>query len=184
MKNIFALIVLSFVFYSCAIKKPYTEQIKEDYGLAEEEKMRKVQFFTSSTIVLDQVAESSSETTTDESGTLVSSLSSESESLIIQTGTRCIFEGYGPNGEIRVKFEEGDQKFLKFRSKGGQPRGRFYLHADWKASGGPKVKYGGKEYKIDMMRTTKSPKQMYLKVSIKRNERNKRKTRVVKGMKV
>ena len=92
MKNIFALIVLSFVFYSCAVKVPYTRQVKEEFGLKSEEKMRKVQFFTSSTIILNQVAESSSETMTDESGTLVSSSTSESESLIIQANTRCIFE--------------------------------------------------------------------------------------------
>jgi hypothetical protein len=184
MKNIFALIVLSFVFYSCAVKEAYTKQIKEDYDLDVEEKMRKVQFFTSSTIILNQVAESSSETMTDESGTLVSSSTSESESLIIQANTRCIFEGYGPNGEIRVRFETGDQKFLEFSSRGNQLRDRFYFHVeDWKASGGPKLNYGGKEYKLDMM-STKSPKQMYLKVSIKRNQRKKRKERVVKGMKV
>ena len=50
--------------------------------------------------------ESSSETMTDESGTLVSSSTSESESLIIQANTRCIFEGYGPNGEIRVRLKQ------------------------------------------------------------------------------
>ena len=55
---------------------------------------------------------------TDENGTLVSSSTSESESLIIQANTRCIFEGYGPNGEIRVRFETGDQKFWSFFQKG------------------------------------------------------------------
>jgi hypothetical protein len=182
MKNIFALIVLSFVFYSCAVKVPYTKQVKEEFGLKSEEKMRKVQFFTSSTIILNQVAEASSETMTDESGTLVSSSTSESESIIIQANTKCIFEGYGPNNEIRVRFETGDKKYLQFLSKGNQMRDRFYFVADWKASGGPKVNYGGKVYKVDMMRG--AARSSYIRVSKKRLQSTKRKERVVKGMKV
>ena len=182
MKNIFAVIVLSCLFCSCAVKVPYTKQVNEEFGLKSEVKMRKVQFFTSSTIILNQIAESSSETTTDESGTLVSSSTSESESLIIQANTKCIFEGYGPNGEIRVRFETGDQKYLQFSPKGNQMRDRHYFVADWKASGGPVVKYGGKIFKVDMMRG--SARSSYIRVSKKRLQSNKRKERVVKGMKV
>jgi len=182
MKNIFALLVTSVLFFSCAVKVPYTLQIKEEFGLKSEEKMRKVQFFTSSTIILNQIAESSSETTTDESGVLVSSSTSESESVIIPANTKCVFEGYGPNGEIRVRFELGDGKFLQFTPKGRQVRDRHYFVAQWKASGGPKVQYGGKTYKVDMMRG--SARSAYITVSKKRLQSNKRKERVVKGMKV
>lgn len=182
MKNIFTLVVLSFVFFSCAVKVPYTKQVNEEFGLKSEEKMRKVQFFTSSTIILNQIAESTSETTTDESGTLVSSSSSESESIIIQANTRCIFEGYGPNGEIRVRFETGDKKYLQFLPKGNQLRDRHYFVANWKVSGGPKVQYGGKTYKVDMMRG--AARSSYIRVSKKRLQSTKRKERVVKGMKV
>jgi len=182
MKKIFALLLTSLLFFSCAVKVPYTLQIKEEFGLKSEEKMRKVQFFTSSTIILNQIAESSSETTTDESGVLVSSSTSESESVIIPANTKCVFEGYGPNGEIRVRFELGDGKFLQFTPKGRQPRDRHYFVAQWKASGGPKVQYGGKTYKVDMMRG--SARSAYITVSKKRLQSNKRKERVVKGMKV
>ena len=182
MKNIFTLVVLSFVFFSCAVKVPYTKQVNEEFGLKSEEKMRKVQFFTSSTIILNQIAEYTSETTTDESGTLVSSSSSESESIIIQANTRCIFEGYGPNGEIRVRFETGDKKYLQFLPKGNQLRDRHYFVANWKVSGGPKVQYGGKTYKVDMMRG--AARSSYIRVSKKRLQSTKRKERVVKGMKV
>ena len=119
---------------------------------------------------------------TDESGTLVSSSTSESESIIIQANTKCIFEGYGPNNEIRVRFETGDKKYLQFLSKGNQMRDRFYFVADWKASGGPKVNYGGKVYKVDMMRG--AARSSYIRVSKKRLQSTKRKERVVKGMKV
>jgi hypothetical protein len=182
MKNIFAIAVLSLVFFSCAVKVPYTRQVNEEFGLKSEEKMRKVQFFTSSTIILNQIAEASSETTTDQSGTLVSSSTSESESLIIPANTRCIFEGYGANGELRVRFETGDQKYLQFMSKGNQLRDRHYFVANWKANGGPRVQYGGKTYKVDMMRG--ASRSAYIKVSKKRLQSNKRKERVVKGMKV
>ncbi len=182
MKNIFTLIIASFLFFSCAIKVPFTLQIKEEFGLNSEEKMRKVQFFTSSTIILNQIAESSSETTTDESGVLVSSSTSESESVIIPANTKCIFEGFGPNKEIRVRFEIGEGKYLQFTPKGKQARDRHYFVANWKASGGPRVKYGTKMYKVDMMRG--SARSAYITVSKKRLQSNKRKERVVKGMKV
>ena len=182
MKYIFAITVFSLVLTSCAVKVPYTKQVNEEFGLKSEEKMSKVQFFTSSTIILNQIAESSSETSTDESGTLVSSSKSESESIIIPANTKCVFEGYGLKGEIRVRFETGDKKYLQFMAKGNQLRDRHYFVADWKASGGPKVQYGGKNYKVDMMRG--AARSAYIKVSKKRLQSNKRKERVVKGMKV
>ena len=57
--------------------------------------------------------------------------------IIIPANTKCIFDGYGPNKEIRVRFQTGDQKYLSFKKKGGHIRDRYYLVADWRASGGP-----------------------------------------------
>jgi hypothetical protein len=182
MKNIFALLFLGIFFCSCAVKIPYTRQVNEEFGLKSEEKMRKVQFFISETIILNQKVEANSETTTDESGTLVSSSTKESESIIITGHTKCIFEGYGPNNEIRVRFETGDKKYLEFASKGNQLRDRFYFDADWKANGGPTVKYGGKTYKVDVMRG--AARSSFIKVEKKRLQKTRKKERVIKGMKV
>ena len=182
MKNIFALLFLGTFFCSCAVKIPYTRQVNEEFGLKSEEKMRKVQFFISETIILNQKVEANSETTTDESGTLVSSSTKESESIIITGHTKCIFEGYGPNNEIRVRVETGDKKYLEFASKGNQLRDRFYFDADWKANGGPTVKYGGKTYKVDVMRG--AARSSFIKVEKKRLQKTRKKERVIKGMKV
>ena len=182
MKNIFSHLFLGIFFCSCAVKIPYTRQVNEEFGLKSEEKMRKVQFFISETIILNQKVEANSETTTDESGTLVSSSTKESESIIITGHTKCIFEGYGPNNEIRVRFETGDKKYLEFASKGNQLRDRFYFDADWKANGGPTVKYGGKTYKVDVMRG--AARSSFIKVEKKRLQKTRKKERVIKGMKV
>jgi hypothetical protein len=182
MKKLLGLIAVTFVLFSCAIKVPFTNDVKTEFGLDSEEKMRKVQFFTSSTIILNQIAESSSETTTDESGVLVSSSTNNSESIIIPANSSCVFENFGPNNEVNIRFELGENKFISFKAKSMQKRDRYYFVADWKAMGGPVVMYGNKKFKVDMMRG--SARSSYIEVSRKRLQKSKRKERVVKGMKV
>ena len=48
MKKILGLLALVFVLFSCAVKVPFTNEVRQEFGLDSEEKMRKVQFFTSS----------------------------------------------------------------------------------------------------------------------------------------
>ena len=71
---------------------------------------------------------------TDEDGTLVSSSSSEEEIVTIPIGTYGVFEKFGPNGEIAVRFEIGPGKVLTFMTREGQPNGKYFIIADWKAS--------------------------------------------------
>ena len=181
MKKIFGLFALVLVLFSCAVKVPFTNEVKEEFGLDSEEKMRKVQFFTSSTIILKQVGQSSSETTTDD-GILVSSSTDKSETIIIPANSKCIFIGFGSSQEIMVKFELGANKYVIFKSKSNQPRDRYYFVANWSASGGPELMYGNKKFKVDMMRG--SARSSYILVSRKRLQKSKRKERVVGGMKV
>merc|ERR1712182_75197 len=98
------------------------------------EKMRKVQFFTSSTIILKQVSQCSSETITDDSGVLVSSSTDKSETIIIPANSKCIFESFGSNKEINIRFELGENKYLSFKSKSNRARDRYYFVANWNAS--------------------------------------------------
>ena len=182
MKKLLGLIAITSVLFSCAIKVPFTNEVKKEFGLDSEEKMRKVQFFTSATIILKQVIEASSETTTDDSGVLVSSSTNNSESIIIPANSKCIFEGFGDQNEVQIRFELGENKYISFKSKANQMRDRYYFKADWRASGGAVVMYGNKKYKIDMMRG--SARSSYILVSRKRLQKSKRKERVIKGMKV
>ena len=55
MKNLLGLIAIASVLFSCAVKVPFTNDVKTEFGLDSEVKMRKVQFFTSATIILKQV---------------------------------------------------------------------------------------------------------------------------------
>ncbi len=183
MKNTFYLILSILLLVSCAVKVPYTDELKNEFNLDSEEKMGNVQFSISQTIILDQEYKSENQNTT-ENGTLVASSSRKKESLVIPTGTKCIFEGFGANGEIKVRFELGDEKYLVFSSKSdGLKNRRYFFKADWAAQGGPKINYGGNVFKIDMQRGANA-KSSYLQVLKKNLIKNRRKERVIKGLKV
>lgn len=165
---------------SCATQVPYTNLIRDEFALDSEEKLSKVQFYISHTIVMDEVIKNENSTTTS-NGTLINSSSTKKESVIIQAGTPCIFDSYGDRGEILVRFETGESKTLKFFSKNEANR-KYYFDVDWNQAGGPKIQYGDVTYKIDVMRG--SPRSAYLKVAKKKLEKVKRKDRFVRGMKV
>lgn len=167
---------------SCGVKVPFTNQVRDDFSLDSDEKMRNVQFLISHTIFLDQELISDSQNTT-ENGTLVSSSNSKKETIIILAGTKCIFENFGKPGEIIVRFETGEEKVLIFSCKSeGTRNKRYSFDADWSATGGPKIKYGGNTFKVDLLRG--SARSAHLVVVKKNLQKNKRKERVVKGLKV
>jgi hypothetical protein len=182
MKNFFLLLSLATVLISCGVKVPYTTQVRDQFTLDTDEKIRQVQFYTSHTIILNQEKRDDSQNTT-QNGTLVSSSSSELESVVIPALTTCVFEGFGPKGEVIVRFEVGEGKILTFATKTeGSSIKRYYFEADWNSQGGPKINYGGNTYKVDLMRG--APRAAHLLVVKKRLQKTKRKERVVRGLKV
>jgi hypothetical protein len=167
---------------SCGVKIPYTTQVRDEFALDNEEKLSKVQFFISHTIILNQETKSDNSNTTDK-GTLVVNSSSESESVIIPAGTRCIFDSFGSKGEVKVRFENGDNRVLPFVVKSeNSVSKRYFFDADWNAQGGPKINYGDRTYKVDLTRG--SARTAHLLVVRKKLQKTKRKERVVKGMKI
>jgi hypothetical protein len=182
MKQFALFILLALVATSCGTKIPYTTAIRDEFTLDSEAKLRQVQFYTSHTIILNQINKQSSELTT-QNGALVSSSNSQSESVIIPAGTRCIFENFGDAGQLVVRFETGDQRYIPFATKtDGASVRRFYLDADWSAAGGARISYGGNDYKVDLTRG--APRAAHLLIVKKKLERTKRKERVVRGLKV
>ena len=165
---------------ACATQVPYTKLVRDEFSLDSEEKLAKVQFYISHTIVMDEEVKNENSTTTS-NGVLINSSNSQKETVIIQAGTKGIFDSYGTKGEILVRFEVGEGKLLKF-SSGNEANRRYYFDVDWNQSGGPKVQYGGKTFKVDVMRG--SPRSAYLKIARKKLEKIKRKDRFVRGMKV
>ncbi|MFN5415680.1 MAG: hypothetical protein ACK5B9_01400 [Flavobacteriia bacterium] len=163
---------------SCGMKVPYTDKVKEQYNLSEEN-LKKVQFFTSATIILQRKNSMENQGTTD-NGTLVSNESSVENRLIIPVNTKCIYESIEANGDINVRFELGQNKYLRFAIRKGQTNGRYYLLANsWDANKGGEINYGNLTYYA----TTDSGS-AYLQVVIKKLKKIKRKDRVVKGLKV
>ncbi len=171
------LLFVGLILFSCGVKVPLTDQIKEEYNL-NEQNMKKVQFYTSSTIILTKSKVSGSQGTSD-GGALVSSKNSEQDRVIIYPNTKCIFDGFGPNNELNIRFEVGVGNFLKFAVRPNQNGGKYYLKADWKQDQGGQLTYGNQTYFADT-----NSGSAYLMVVLKKLNKTKRKDRRVKGMKV
>lgn len=182
MKKIIGILILFIIFCQCGVKVPYSTQVRDEFSLEDEEKLSKVQFYISHTIILNQEKRSDNSNTTDK-GALVQSSSSESESVIIPAGTRCIFDSYGTKDQIKVRFENGDNKVLPFAVKSENSISkRYFFDADWNTPGGPKINYGGDIFKIDLIRG--NARVAHLLVVRKKLQKTKRKERIVKGLKI
>ena len=165
---------------SCGTQIAYTNSVKEEFGLDSVKKIKKVQFMVSTTIKLVR-SSSSGNQGTDDSGALVSNSNKEEEVVTIPIGTYGVFESFGDNGEIVVRFEIGPGKTISFTTRPGQEGGKYFFVADWKAepTKGGKVSYGNQTYYA-----AKSGGSAYLMVLKKNLHKTKRKDRVVKGLKV
>ena len=168
-----ALIILG----SCATKVPYTEKIKNEFNL-DAEKLKKVQFYTSETIILERSEDQEIVSTTGEGGELVSSERSTSERIVIPPNTPCKFEELEEDGSVLIRFEPGTGRVLTFKERKNISNGRFYLEAQWK-NGKGELDYGGSVYYA-----VRSSASAYLMVKLKKWKKNQRKDRVVKGMKI
>lgn len=177
--KIVSILVILLVFASCATKIPYTSKIKEDFALTDD-KLKKVQFYSSRMIILERKEQAETTATTGQSGDLVVSSSSLSERIVIPANTKCVFEKFGETGAVLIRFETGAGRTLTFaeRTGGAAGSGRFYLQADWKGGRG-ELDYGGAVYFA-----VSGSESAYLMVKLKQWQRNRRKDRVVKGMKV
>lgn len=173
------LLVIGIVLSSCGTRVPYTNQVKDEFGLDTEKQMAKVQFFTSATIILEKNKQSGNQTT-DDDGALVSSSNTDQDRVIIPNGTKCVFDSYGPNDELVLRFETGVGKTISFMMREGSTSGKYYLVANWNGgSRGGDITYGN-----DVYTATTSSATAYLQVIRKKLQKTKRKDRVVKGMKV
>ncbi|NRA12706.1 MAG: hypothetical protein HRT57_12185 [Crocinitomicaceae bacterium] len=165
---------------SCGTQIAYTSAVREEFGLESEAKVKKVQFMVSTTVKLVR-SSSSGNQGTDDSGVLVSNSSSEEEIVTIPIGTYGVFEEFGENEEIVVRFEIGPQKVLHFTTRAGQPKGKFFILADWKVDPkkGGKIQYGNQTYYV-----AKEGGSAYLMVLKKKLHKTKKKDRIVKGIKI
>jgi len=169
--------LLGLMITACGTKVPYTDQLKDDYDLTEQN-MKKVQFYTSTTIILEKSIMKGNQNTTSD-GSLVNSQRSEEKRVIIPTNTKCVFDKFGENGEVFIRFEVGPGKTLKYALRQNQSNGKYYLVANWKAEKGGELSYGNETYYA-----TSGSGNAYLLVVVKKLQQTKRKDRIVKGIKV
>ena len=178
MKYLF-IAIIGLLLVSCGTRVPYTNQVRDEFGLDSEQMVKKVQFLTSATIILEKNKQSGGQAT-DDSGVLVSSSSNEQDAVTIPIGTECVFDSFGSNGELVVRFEPGAGKTISFAQRGGSNSGKYYFVADWKnGQNGGTLKYGN-----EMFLARPSSGTAFLLVKKKKLQKTKRKNRVVKGMKV
>jgi hypothetical protein len=177
MKYVFILLI-TLIAVSCGVKVPYDNSIRDEFNLNSTDKIKKVQFFTSATIIMEKSKQSGNQGTADD-GALVTNSSKEQDRVIIPINTKCVFENFGPNGELMVRFEVGVGKNISFAVRQNQSSTKYYLVADWTQEKGGKLNYGNEPYFA-----TSTSGNAYLMVKRKNLQKTKRKDRVVKGMKV
>lgn len=175
----FILLLTAITLSGCAVKIAYTNEIRDQLSIDTDAEMRRLQFFTSAPIILDQVFPKDKQLTTDENGVIQNNNSRVRERIIIPTNTKCVFEEFGEKDKILVRFEEGKGKTLTFDIKPNSKR--YYLDINPNEPGGPTIKYGKNTYKVDVLRS--SGASVYLLIK-KNNTPTRSKGRIVKGMKV
>lgn len=177
MRRFFLFSLLLVLASSCGTKVPFTDSLRDEFDLSPEN-MIKVQFFTSSVIILEK-SKSSGNQTTGADGTLVQNSSKTQDRIIIPAQTKCVFEKLTDEKTINVRFELGTGKTLRFATRAAQTSGKYYLVANWTEGKSGTIDYGNETYNV-----AQGGSSAYLLVQIKKLQRTKRKDRVVKGMKV
>ena len=177
MKYIILLCLAGLFLTSCATRVPFTDEIKRDFNLTENN-LRQVQFYTSRTIILERDDKKEVTATTGRDGELVASRESLSERIVIPANRPCIFESIDEDGSINIRFETGAGRTLKFKQRPNVATGRFYLHANWQDGRG-ELDYGGAVYYA-----VSGSSSAYLIVKLKQWQKNQRSDRTVKGMRV
>jgi hypothetical protein len=172
--------LLSILFLSsCAVKEAYTKELKEKLSIDTDGEMRKLQFFTSGTIILEEILTGTQEFKTDGNGVIIPNSTKVKEKIIIPANTKCVFDEFGDRDKIKVRFEEGKDKTLTFDIKPNNKR--YYLDIDANQAGGPNIKYGKKTFKVDLVNSGGTSVYLLIK---KTNQQTRTKGRVVRGMKV
>lgn len=171
--------LVGIILASCGTRVPYTNEIRDEFGLENEQALRKVQFITSATIIFEKNKVSGGQGTNSD-GTLVTSSNKEQDRVIIPAGTKCVFDSYGTTGQLIVRFEVGAGRVITFGIRDNSQSGKFYLVADWNNG----AARGSVSYGNEMYTATASSATAFLQVVRKKLQKTKRKDRVVKGMKV
>lgn len=170
-KKYITLIIIPLILCSCVSKKiSYTSDIQKEYKL-QEDKLKKIQFYTSSEIILVQTKQEGDVSISD--GKILMVKSKDIERIVIKKNTPCVLEEIIDESKFIFSFEYGDNKILLFGNNNGT--GCFSLMAkdNW-ANGIGIIPYGNKNYV-----TTNG--NVFLTVEAKKLSKLKSKKRTIKG---
>lgn len=166
------ILFLSLFLMSCVAKKvPFTSDIQNQYNFSEE-KLKKVQFYTSDEIVLVQTKSDGDVSVVD--GKLIVRNEKDVEKIIIKKNTPCVLEKVVDNNKFLYSFEYGHNRVLLF---GNDASGYYSLMArEWKNKVG-ELSYTNKTYL-----TVNGD--VFLLIKMKNLKKLKGRQRTVKGRKV
>jgi hypothetical protein len=133
------------LFSSCKSTTPFTNALKTKYNL-DEGKLKKMQFYISSSITLQRGELGANSQELDAEGKLVISSSASLDNILVDGKTPGVCVKVLPGNKLAISFFASDDQYLVF----GDPnnRGRYSLMgAEWK-NGKGKINFGGKVYYI------------------------------------
>jgi hypothetical protein len=156
---------------SCAKKTIFTSSLREECALPEN-KLKKIQFYTSEEIILYKTKEKTDASV--KNGKIFLETDKDCEKIIIKKNTPCVLEKELDKNKMLFSFEYGEGKVLLFGNSNG---GQFSLMAkEWKDKIGV-IEYGTNTY------VTNSGT-VFLVVNAKKLKRLKDKYRIVSGRKI
>lgn len=169
-------IALVILLQSCAPRIPFTQAIREQYQLSENE-LKQLQFYASHDIVLTRVEEDAKSKTT-EDGKLKITTGKEYDQVLIKAGTPGVVEKVVDNQRIAISFEDGNNKYIVFGDPDNRKSNYTMLAPDWKNNRAILV-YGGNEYYAN-----KGASNTFVKFKMNKLNKIKRKTTIAKGRKL
>ena len=162
---------------ACGIKRPYTEELKNKFDL-NDKKLKEIQFYTSSTIILEQSYDKYSKGKADE-GVVVSNSVKSKNRVIIPANTKCIVKTISQD-EMEMLFninEKKQEETLRFSIQRNQLSGRYYIKS---SNDNDEVYYGAEKFKIANYSSLNS----FLLVKSKELKKTRISIRKVKGIDV
>ena len=166
------LIILTIFISSCASKIPFTSDIHKEYNLSED-KLKKVQFYTSGEIIL--FTSEKEEEAFIFKGKLLMKEEKNTEKITIKKNTPCVLIKIIEHNRFLFSFENEGNNFLLFGNNNND--GYYSIMAKEWNNKKAIIKYGKGEYF-----TTNG--NVFLKVKIKKLKKLKNKQRTVKGKRI
>ncbi len=133
------------IFSSCQSTIPFTNTVRTQYNL-DEAKLKKMQFYISSDIMLQRGEAGQNSQELDKDGKLIISTSASLDNIAVSGKTPGVCVKVLDDNKLAISFFDSDDQYLVF----GDPnnRGRYNLMgAEW-TDGKGKINFGGKVYYI------------------------------------